>query len=43
MVTAAVPFFQAVYRAVIETDASLAEINPLIVTGDGDWWRSTRK
>ena len=31
----ATPFFQALYRAVIETDASLAEINPLIVTGDG--------
>jgi succinyl-CoA synthetase beta subunit len=34
-VTNATPFFQALYRAVIETDASLAEINPLIVTGDG--------
>jgi succinyl-CoA synthetase beta subunit len=31
----ATPFFQALYRAVIETDASLAEINPLNVTGDG--------
>jgi succinyl-CoA synthetase beta subunit len=32
---AAVPFLQSVYRAFIETDASLIEINPLIVTGDG--------
>jgi succinyl-CoA synthetase beta subunit len=31
----AVPFFQALYRAFIETDASLLEINPLVVTGDG--------
>jgi len=29
------PFFQALYRAYIETDASLVEINPCIVTGDG--------
>jgi len=29
------PFLQALYRAFLETDASLAEINPLIVTGDG--------
>jgi succinyl-CoA synthetase beta subunit len=28
-------FFQALYRAVMETDASLVEINPLIVTGEG--------
>ena len=32
---AAGPFLQGLYRAFIETDASLAEINPLIVTGDG--------
>jgi succinyl-CoA synthetase beta subunit len=32
---AAVPFFQALYRAFIETDASLLEINPCVVTGDG--------
>jgi succinyl-CoA synthetase beta subunit len=32
---AAVPFLQSLYRAFIETDASLAEINPLVVTGDG--------
>jgi succinyl-CoA synthetase beta subunit len=31
----AVPFFQALYRAYVETDASLVEINPCIVTGDG--------
>jgi succinyl-CoA synthetase beta subunit len=29
------PFLQALCRAFLETDASLAEINPLIVTGDG--------
>jgi succinyl-CoA synthetase beta subunit len=29
------PFLQALYRAFLETDASLAEINPLIVTGEG--------
>ncbi len=34
-VAAAFPFFKALYRAMLETDASLAEINPLIVTGDG--------
>ena len=34
-VTLAVPFFQALYRAYLETDASLVEINPCIVTGDG--------
>jgi succinyl-CoA synthetase beta subunit len=32
---AAGPFLQALYRTFLETDASLAEINPLIVTGDG--------
>ena len=31
----AVPFFQSLYRAYVETDASLVEINPCIVTGDG--------
>jgi succinyl-CoA synthetase beta subunit len=30
----AVPLFQALYRAFVETDASLLEINPCIVTGD---------
>jgi len=34
-VTNATPFFQALYRAVVETDASLAEINPLVLTGEG--------
>jgi len=34
-VTLAVPFFQALYRASIETDATLLEINPCVVTGDG--------
>ena len=34
-VAAAFPFFKALYRAMMETDASLAEINPLIVTGEG--------
>jgi len=29
------PFLQALYRAFVETDASLAEINPLVVTGEG--------
>jgi succinyl-CoA synthetase beta subunit len=33
--TAAVPFFQALYRAFLETDATLLEINPCVVTGDG--------
>ncbi len=32
---AAVPFMQSLYRAFIETDASLLEINPCVVTGDG--------
>jgi succinyl-CoA synthetase beta subunit len=31
----AVPFFQSLYRAFMETDASLLEINPCVVTGDG--------
>jgi succinyl-CoA synthetase beta subunit len=28
-------FFQSLYRAFLETDASLLEINPCVVTGDG--------
>jgi len=32
---AAVPFMQALYRAFVESDASLVEINPCVVTGDG--------
>jgi len=35
MMAAAVPFFQALYRAFLETDATLLEINPCVVTGDG--------
>jgi succinyl-CoA synthetase beta subunit len=31
----ALQFFQSVYKAFLETDASMLEINPLIVTGDG--------
>lgn len=31
----ATPFLQALYRAFIDTDASLLEINPCILTGDG--------
>jgi len=33
--TKAVPFFQALHRAFVDTDASLLEINPCVVTGDG--------
>src|ERR1700684_1675072 len=32
MMAAAVPFFQALYRAFLETDATLLEINPCVVT-----------
>ena len=35
LVTAAIPFLQSLYRAFVETDASLVEINPLVATGDG--------
>jgi len=35
LLSAAIPFFQALYRAFVETDASLLEINPCVVTGDG--------
>jgi succinyl-CoA synthetase beta subunit len=31
----AVPFLQALYRAFVDTDASMLEINPCVVTGDG--------
>jgi succinyl-CoA synthetase beta subunit len=34
-VNVAVPFFQSLYRAFMETDASLLEINPCVLTGDG--------
>src|SRR6516164_4517520 len=33
--TAAVPFLQALYRAFLDTDASLIEINPCVLTGEG--------
>jgi succinyl-CoA synthetase beta subunit len=32
---AATPFLQALYRAFIDTDASMVEINPCVVTGEG--------
>ncbi len=35
VVTVAVPFLQALYRAFVESDASLAEINPCVLTGEG--------
>ncbi|MCF7810186.1 ADP-forming succinate--CoA ligase subunit beta [bacterium] len=35
-VKSAVKFISALYRAYKETDASMAEINPLVVTGSGD-------
>jgi succinyl-CoA synthetase beta subunit len=34
-VTVATPFLQALYRAFIDTDASLLEINPCVLTGEG--------
>ena len=33
--SAAAPFLESLYRAFIETDASLLEINPCVITGDG--------
>ena len=35
IVKAAGPFLQSLYRAFVETDASLLEINPCVITGDG--------
>jgi succinyl-CoA synthetase beta subunit len=35
LVHVAVPFMTALYRAFVETDSSLLEINPCVVTGDG--------
>jgi len=35
VVNQSVPFLQALYRAFIDTDASLLEINPCVVTGEG--------
>ncbi len=34
-VGSATPFLQALYRAFIDTDASMIEINPCVITGDG--------
>ncbi|KPK95616.1 succinyl-CoA synthetase subunit beta, partial [bacterium SM23_31] len=31
-----IAFMQALYKAYVESDASLAEINPLVITGGGD-------
>jgi succinyl-CoA synthetase beta subunit len=35
LVNVAGPFMESLYRAFIETDSSLLEINPCVVTGDG--------
>ena len=35
MLGAATNFLQSLYRAFLETDASLVEINPCVITGDG--------
>jgi succinyl-CoA synthetase beta subunit len=35
VVNQSVPFLQALYRAFIDTDASLLEINPCVLTGEG--------
>jgi succinyl-CoA synthetase beta subunit len=35
LIGVATPFFQALYRAFVDTDASLLEINPCVLTGDG--------
>jgi succinyl-CoA synthetase beta subunit len=35
LVSVAGPFLQSLYRAFLETDASLLEINPCVITGDG--------
>ena len=35
LASVATPFLQALYRAFMDTDASLLEINPCVVTGDG--------
>jgi succinyl-CoA synthetase beta subunit len=36
VVNKAVPFFMALYKAFVDTDCSIAEINPLVVTKEGD-------
>jgi succinyl-CoA synthetase beta subunit len=35
LIAVATPFLQALYRAFVDTDASLLEINPCVLTGDG--------
>src|SRR3989449_135792 len=35
VVNSATPFLEALYRAFIDTDASMLEINPCVLTGDG--------
>lgn len=35
-ISAAVKFITALYKSIIDTDASLVEINPLVITGSGD-------
>src|SRR5216683_2614292 len=35
VMTQATPFLQALYRAFLDTDASLLEINPCVLTGEG--------
>ncbi len=35
LASVALPFMQSLYRAFLETDASLLEINPCVITGDG--------
>ena len=40
-VKSATKLLQGLYKAFNELDASLLEINPLIVTGRARWWRST--
>jgi succinyl-CoA synthetase beta subunit len=35
LANATLPFLKSLYRAFVETDASLLEINPCVVTGDG--------
>jgi succinyl-CoA synthetase beta subunit len=35
VVSSATPFLEALYRAFIDTDASMLEINPCVLTGDG--------
>src|SRR3984957_1894170 len=35
LMSAAVPFFQALYRAFLEPDATLLKITPCVATGDG--------